>query len=110
MKLGIKVNIDADSFERMRITNPQLVEVWFNANNTDTYGDLFAELKRRKCDVGLHFWGLCDNNIAPNIAYPDQHVLKQSMDLIRGTIDTAASHGFQYVNIHPGASALAKVN
>lgn len=110
MKLGLKVNIDADSFERLRVTNPSLAEVWFNANKADTYSDLFAELTRRKCDVGLHFWGMCDGNILPNIAYPDATIIKQSMDLMRQTIDIASKYGFQYVNIHPGAAALSQVN
>jgi len=110
MKLGLKVNVDRDSYERLRLANPSLAEVWFNASAADTYTNLFAELTRRKCDVGLHFWGLCDNNIAPNISYPDQSVIRQSMALMRQTIDTAAKYGFSYVNIHPGASALAKVD
>ena len=110
MKLGIKVNADHDSFARLRDTNPKAVEVWFNANEPDKYTDLFAEVKQRHCDVGLHFWGMLDDHIAPNLAYPDESVTKQTLDLMRKTIDIAASNKFQYVNIHPGAAAVSRVN
>ena len=71
---------------------------------------LFDELKRRDCEVGLHFWGKLDGDISPNIAYPDTSIVTQSMDLMRQTIDIAAHRHFSYVNIHPGAAALSKVD
>ncbi len=110
MKLGLKVNADADGFARLRDGNPPFVEVWFNINDKDRYDDLFTELRRRKCDVGLHFWGLCDDNVAPNLAYPDASNIKQTIALMNRTIDIAARNGFSYVNVHPGAAALSKVN
>lgn len=110
MKLGIKVNADNESFDRLSGAHPALAEVWFNINEKERYTALFDELKRRNCDVGLHFWGMCNDGISPNIAYPDGAILAQSMDLMRQTIDVAAEHGFSYVNIHPGAAALSKIN
>ena len=110
MKLGIKVNADQASFTRLSDANPPLVEVWFNVNAADGYTELFDELKRRKCDVGLHFWGKLDDHIAPNIAYPDQKLIDGSIALMRQTIDIAAANRFQYVNIHPGAAAKSKVD
>jgi sugar phosphate isomerase/epimerase len=110
MKLGIKVNADTDSFDRLAGSNPTLAEVWFNANGPEKYTELFDELKRRKCDVGLHFWGMLDNNIAPNIAHPDDDAVQQTLRLMRKTIDIAAQNNFQYVNIHPGSAALLQVN
>ncbi len=110
MKLGIKVNADAESFDRLAMTSPQLAEVWFNANDPDRYASLFAELQRRNCDVGLHFWGQLDGGILPNIAYPDDEILQNSIELIQRTIDLAHHHGFQYVNIHPGSAAIIRVD
>ncbi|HUD18900.1 MAG TPA: TIM barrel protein [Patescibacteria group bacterium] len=109
MKLGLKVNADRESADRLNGAGPPFVEVWFNVNEKDRYDDLFRELQRRQCQAGLHFWGLLDGNIAPNIAYPDEKVIKESMTLMRQTIDIAARHNCAYVNIHPGASALSKV-
>jgi sugar phosphate isomerase/epimerase len=110
MKLGIKVNADKESFARLSEANPSLAEVWFNVNAANGYTELFDELKRRKCDVGLHFWGQLAHHIAPNIAYPDQAVIDESLAQMRQTIDIAATNHFQYVNIHPGASAISKVD
>jgi hypothetical protein len=110
MKLGLKVNADAEYLARLDGAHPPFVEVWFNASAPAQYEALFAELARRNCDAGLHFWGQLDNHIAPNIAYPDTQVIEQTMTLMKRTIDIAHQHHFSYVNIHPGASALAKVN
>lgn len=110
MKLGIKVNADARSYDRLSGANPDLAEVWFNANDPDRYTDLFAELKRRKCDVGLHFWGTVNGQTLPNLSYPDTDIITESMTLIKRTIDIAEAHNFQYVNIHPGSSALLSVD
>lgn len=110
MKLGIKVNADSTSFRRLGEANPQLAEVWFNANDPDRYTDLFAELTRRRCDVGLHFWGKISDIYLPNIAYPDPEIILESMKLMKQTIDIAAAHSFQYVNIHPGSSALLSID
>jgi len=110
MKLGIKVNADAESFERITRSDAPFAEVWFNVNNEHAYTQLFALMQQRNMRFGLHFWGMLDHNIAPNIAYPDASVVKASMRLIRRTLDIAASHDCPYVNIHPGAAALAKVD
>jgi sugar phosphate isomerase/epimerase len=110
MKLGLKVNADNEFMARLDGAHPSFVEVWFNASAHTHYEGLFAELARRNCDAGLHFWGLLEDHIAPNIAYPDTHVIRESMALMKRTIDIAHTHKFSYVNIHPGASALAKVN
>lgn len=110
MKLGIKVNADARSYDRLSGANPDLAEVWFNANDPDRYTDLFAELTRRKCDIGLHFWGTVSGNILPNLSYPDATIVTETMTLMKRTIDIAETRNFQYVNIHPGSSALLSVD
>ncbi len=110
MKLGIKVNADAKSFDRLSKANPDMAEVWFNANTPETYSELFTELTKRHCDVGLHFWGTVNGTVLPNLAYPDSLVINESMALMKRTIDIAHAHGFQYVNIHPGSSALLSVD
>lgn len=110
MKLGIKVNADAESIDRLHGANPDLAEVWFDATKPEKYSGLFTKLKRRKCDVGLHFWGTVNGSILPNLSYPDSTVITESMTLMKRTIDIAAENSFQYVNIHPGSSALLSVD
>lgn len=110
MKLGLKISADSQALDRLNDANPPFVEVWFNICDANRYNDLFDELARRRCEVGLHFWGLLDGNIAPNIAYPKTDVIDASIALMRQTIDIASKRHFSYVNIHPGASALSKVD
>lgn len=110
MTLGIKVGPQRQSFLDLRETNAPFAEVWFNIARTDEYNELFDELKRRKMQVGLHFWGVLDGGISPGFGYPDSSILKGSSDVIKKTIDIAAANIFQYVNIHPGSRAVVKMD
>lgn len=112
MKLGIKVGLrnEKESLENLTRTNPDCVEVWFDINKAGDYKDLFSVLKKRHIDVGLHFWGALPDKTYANISFPDPDLLNSSMTLIKKTIDIAAINNFQYVNIHPGSSAIVKVD
>ncbi len=110
MILGIKVGPDKQSFLDLALTRAPFAEVWFNVNRADDYNELFAELVRRKIQVGLHFWGALPDGTCTNIAYPDNAVLIQSLAMMKQTIDIAAQNGFQYVNIHPGSRAIVAVD
>lgn len=110
MILGIKVGPDKQSFRDLAQTNAPFAEVWFNINHADDYNDLFSELTRRKMQVGLHFWGVVDSGFATGFGYPDQSILHGSSNLIKTTIDIAATHKFHYVNIHPGSRSLVKMD
>lgn len=110
MILGIKVGPDKQSLLDLALTQAPFAEVWFNINRADDYNELFAELKRRKMQVGLHFWGALPDGTYANIAYPDNAVLDQSLAMMKQTIDIAAQNGFQYVNIHPGSRAIVAVD
>lgn len=110
MTLGIKVGPDKQSFLDLSQTNAPFAEVWFNIARADEYTELFAELKRRHMQVGLHFWGALADGTWTNIAYPDGTVIEASMNLIRQTIDIAATNHFQYVNVHPGCAAKISID
>lgn len=110
MILGIKVGLQKQSFLDLAQTNAPFAEVWFNINRADDYNELFTELKRRKMQVGLHFWGVLDGGLSTGFGFPDQSVLKGSADLVKKTIDIAARNKFQYVNIHPGSRAIVKID
>jgi len=109
MKLGIKVGHWKESIHDLEVTGAPFCEVWFDPNRLLEYTNLFDELKRRHIDVGLHFWGVCEDNLWANIAYPDKNLIHQSLVLMRKTIDVAAKNHFQYVNIHPGCRAKVKL-
>lgn len=110
MTLGIKVGPNKQSFVDLAQTNAPFAEVWFNIARADEYTELFDELKRRKAQVGLHFWGVLDGGISAGFGYLDQSILKDSADLVKKTIDIAAANKFQYVNIHPGNRAIVKMD
>ena len=110
MILGIKVGPDKNSFLDLEQTNAPFAEVWFNINRADDYNELFAVLKRRKIQVGLHFWGILNDGICAGFGYPDKPILDQSAMLVKKTIDIAAQNAFQYVNIHPGSRAIVKMD
>lgn len=113
MKLGIKVGpnkFKKEIFGKIEKTNPQVVEIWYSPTIGFDYAPLFNYLKKKKTDVGLHFWASLPNKTYYNIAYPNKEVLDFSLSRIKETINIANKNNFQYVNIHPGARALAKVD
>ncbi len=110
MKLGIKIGIKNDSIGDLDRTKAQACEVWYNAGKPEAYEGLFQSLKQLKVDVGLHFWGALPDGTLANLAYPDTELNSKSFAMIKNSLDNAAHWGFKYVNIHPGNSALVKVN
>lgn len=110
MKLGIKVGPRQQSISDLDATQAPACEVWFNISKFPDYEELFTDLRKRKIDVGLHFWGALPDGTWANIAYPDQTLIDESLKLMRQTIDIAAQNNFQYVNIHPGSSAKIKID
>lgn len=113
MKQGIKVGLkfEKQAYEDLNATNPDCVEVWYGATPIgNDYSNLFKELRRRKIDVGLHFWGARDDGVSANISYPDHDLIDFSMKAIEETVDEACRNSFKYVNIHPGSRAKVKVD
>jgi hypothetical protein len=110
MKLGIKVAPRQDSFEDITNTKAEFTEVWYNANKPDDYRDLFNFLHDHAPHSSLHFWGAIDNGTLATISYPDTKVIKETLALIKKTIDTAAKNNFSYVNIHPGTRSLVHMD
>lgn len=110
MKLGIKVGLQKQSFSDLEQTNTSYCEVWFNINDVSRYDPLFEFLKKKKIDVGLHFWGCLADNTWTNFAYPDTALINETLTLMRKTIDIAAKNRFQYVNIHPGTRTKTTID
>ncbi|MBI5620330.1 hypothetical protein HY949_00950 [Candidatus Gottesmanbacteria bacterium] len=110
MILGIKVGLQKQSFLDITQTNAPFAEVWFNISQADDYTELFDVLKSRRMQVGLHYWGALEDGTWTNIAYPDTALIKRSVSMMQLAIDIAASHGFQYVNIHPGCAARVGID
>lgn len=105
---GLKVG-PIDWKNRLEKSGARYCEVWYNALEPDKYANLFQHLSQNQIHTGLHFWGAIDQIWEPNVAYPGS-TLEKTLNLIKGTIDTAATHSFEYVNIHCGNRRLIKVN
>ena len=110
MKLGIKTAPGNDWKANIEATHPAMVEIWYNASKPSDYDKLFSYMATRKLDVGLHYWGALSNGLLTNIAYPDTSIINPSLALIRATIDVAAKHHFQYVNMHNDMRVLMNID
>lgn len=110
MKLGIKVGLKNQSLPDLLATNAQACEVWYDATRANEYENLFQEINKLNIDTGLHFWGALTDDTWTNLAYPDADLIKKTRELMQNTIDQAASHGFKYVNIHPGCRARVSID
>jgi hypothetical protein len=110
MKLGIKVGPQKQSINDLERTKAPFAEVWFQIDKKDAYDDIFSYLTKQNIDTGLHFWGLTHDGFLPSIAYNDQEFLQESVDLIRQTIDIAATNNFSYVTMHPGNRAKIRAD
>lgn len=110
MKVGIKVGPQPQSLADLAATDPQMCEVWYNVSRSDEYADLFAAIKAKHIETGLHYWGALPDGTWTNLAYPDQELISQSMAMMKRCVDTAAANGFRYVNIHPGSRAKVRID
>lgn len=87
-----------------------MCEVWFNVTKHEEYKEMISWLTKHNVAIGLHYWGVVDGTIKPNLATQNEYVRKETMRQIRQTIDIGASIGCAYVNIHPGAQAIETID
>lgn len=110
MKLGIKVGLRSDWKSDLMASKPEFAEIWFHAGKIPEYDPLFAFCQAQEIPTGLHFWGATALGILANLAYPDNEILKASRLMVMSTLETAARNNSLYVNLHPSASVLSKVD
>lgn len=108
-KAGLKVGPQGWK-ERLEESKTQYCEIWFNIEEAPSYTEMFIYLKEHHIHTGLHFWGMLDGGILPNLAYPDSKVWKATYDRMKASLDIAKSYDFSYVNIHLGNYALESID
>ncbi len=109
MKAGIKSGL-LNYKEILNNTKASVCELYFRIDRKDDYLDLYRILKAKHIQAGLHFWAVLPSGHMYNLAYPDKNIQKQSLDLIKETIDIASKNQFRYVNVHPGNYCLCEMD
>lgn len=107
---GIKIGPESDWEQKLKASQAQYCEVWYRVDWEEQYNDMFAYLKKHDIHTGLHYWAMIHNTYMPNLAYPDEKIWKPTYETMCANINTAAKHGFAYVNIHIGNYALLTLN
>jgi len=107
---GIKIGPESDWEQKLKESHARYCEVWYRVDWEEKYNDMFAYLKKHNIHTGLHYWAMINGAYMPNLAYPDEKIWKPTYETMCTNIDTAAKHGFTYVNIHIGNYALLALN
>lgn len=110
MLLGIKGGLLGNPFADLAAARPDFCELWFHSGKIDEYKALFEYLKQQNIRAGIHFWGMTQDGILANFAYPDAEILYKSREMAFQTLEAAAKHKALYVNFHPTGSCLTRVS
>lgn len=87
-----------------------LCEIWFQIEKAAEYKEMLNWLQRSGVHVGLHHWGRAPGDIKTNLMTNNAEVRAATIQQIKHTIDIAAEIKCVYVNAHPGALNLEKIN
>lgn len=109
MKLGVKFSYD-NWQSILQKTKAEYAEVWFRVEWEERYKELFEHLNQNKIKFGLHFWSEIEGGFLPNLSYKGKDVAEKTAEAVKKNIDIAEKVGAVYVNVHPGALTLEKVN
>jgi hypothetical protein len=101
MQIGLKVG-PANWHEVLSQVTPECAEVWFRLDWAARVEPIYAALHERKVSFGIHFWAITSEGFEPNLAIEQDGLAAESIDLIKQTLDIAATVGASYVNVHPG--------
>ncbi|MEK7557143.1 MAG: TIM barrel protein [Patescibacteria group bacterium] len=87
-----------------------MCEAWFNVGKESEYQEMFAWLQEHSVKIGLHHWGLAQKEFKTNLSTNNSAVRKESLAQMKHTIDIGKEIGAAYVNVHPGARWLERIN
>lgn len=84
--------------------------MWFNVNKEKEYAEMFGWLSEHDVLIGLHHWGLADGQYKTNLSTQHQTVHEETVAQMKRTIEIGAEIGAGYVNVHPGAQFLERID
>jgi sugar phosphate isomerase/epimerase len=90
--------------------NPHVCELWFDVTKADMYDDMIAWLQNHNVHIGLHHWGVVYGQYKTNLATRDKAIRDTAIQQIKDTIDIGARLECAYVNAHPGAQYVERIN
>ena len=99
--------------EGMRIVTEhgaRLCEMWFRIDRAAAYDDRLSWLKKHEVRTGLHHWGVAAGKYKTNLATNNTDIRQETIQQIKDTIDVGAKIDCAYVNAHPGAAQVEKLD
>ena len=84
-------------------------EIWFNVLRADEYVEPLSWFTDRDVGLGLHYWGMIDD-LKPNYATTNEDVRSRTLAQMKHCIDLGAQYEVGYVNLHPSARQLEKLD
>lgn len=87
-----------------------MCEIWFRIDRADEYSDMIAWLTQHGVRIGLHHWGVALGEYKTNLMTNHEKVRQATIAQIKQTIDIGSEINCAYVNIHPGARCLEKID
>lgn len=88
----------------------KLCEVWFQIDKADEYSEMTHWLTQAGVQIGLHHWGIAPGNIKTNLMTNNTAVRQATIRQVKHTLDIGAAIKAVYVNTHPGALSLEKID
>lgn len=110
LKPGIKVGPQAEGLQNLIESQAKYAEIWYRVDWETRYNAIFEYISTNDIQAGLHFWGLLEGSLQPNLAYPNDKISAQTLQLMKQNIDVAAKHQANYVNVHVGNASLDEMN
>jgi sugar phosphate isomerase/epimerase len=111
MRVGFKTGPQSWAEGQRIVTelHASFCEVWFAVEESQKYTDALRWFREHNVDLGLHHWGICEGGVKSNLATDNDAVREQTINQIKQTIDIAAELDCVYVNAHPGAACLERL-
>jgi len=111
MQIGFKTGPKTWDEGRRIVENQgaTFAEIWFNVLRADDYQEPLAWFQKRGVALGLHHWGSIDE-YKLNFTTDNADIRERSLKQLRSAIDLGAKYNAVYVNIHPSARTLERLD
>jgi len=88
----------------------RMAEIWFRVDRASEHEAMFTWFARRDVRLGLHHWSVAAGNLKANLSTANAAVREESLQSVKQTIEIGRQLNCAYVNIHPGAERLERLD